>query len=203
MKILCIGRNYVAHAKELGNEVPQEPVIFIKPATALAQGAQTFSIPSFSRDLHYECEIVLRISQRAKQIDVKAASGIYDALSVGIDFTARDVQQKLKDKGLPWEKAKAFDQSAIVGEWVDAAKFKNNRDIHFCLYKNKEIVQQGHTAAMIYGFEDILSHISQYFTLEPGDLVFTGTPAGVGPVEPGDVLEGFLEDDSLFEVAIQ
>ncbi len=203
MKILCIGRNYVAHAKELGNEVPQEPVIFIKPETALAQGAQTFSIPSFSSDLHYECEIVLRISQRAKHIDVTKAHEIYDALSVGIDFTARDVQQKLKDKGLPWEKAKAFDQSAIVGEWVDATQFKNKRDIHFCLYKNKEIVQQGHTAAMIYGFEDILSHVSQYFTLEPGDLVFTGTPAGVGPVEPGDVLEGFLEDDSLFEVAIQ
>lgn len=203
MKILCIGRNYVAHAKELGNEVPQEPVIFIKPETALAQEAQTFSIPSFSSDLHYECEIVLRISQRAKHIDETKAHEIYDALSVGIDFTARDVQQKLKDKGLPWEKAKAFDQSAIVGEWVDAAQFKNKRDIHFCLYKNKEIVQQGHTAAMIYGFEYILSHVSQYFTLEPGDLVFTGTPAGVGPVEPGDVLEGFLEDDSLFEVAIQ
>jgi 2-keto-4-pentenoate hydratase/2-oxohepta-3-ene-1,7-dioic acid hydratase in catechol pathway len=203
MKILCIGRNYVAHAKELGNEVPQEPVIFIKPSTALAQEAKSFSIPSFSSDLHYECEVVLRISKHAKQIAVEKASEIYDALTVGIDFTARDVQQRLKDKGLPWEKAKAFDHSAIIGEWRDAAAFKNKRDIHFCLYKNKSLVQQGHTAAMIYGFEEILSHVSDYFTLEPGDLVFTGTPAGVGPVEPGDVLEGFLEDDSLFELTIQ
>lgn len=203
MKILCIGRNYVAHAKELGNEVPQEPVIFIKPSTALAQETKSFSIPSFSSDLHYECEVVLRISKHAKQIAVEKASEIYDALTVGIDFTARDVQQRLKDKGLPWEKAKAFDQSAIIGEWRDAATFKNKRDIHFCLYKNKSLVQQGHTAAMIYGFEEILSHVSNYFTLEPGDLVFTGTPAGVGPVEPGDILEGFLEDDSLFELTIQ
>ena len=140
MKILCIGRNYVAHAKELGNEVPQEPVIFIKPETALAQGAQTFSIPSFSSDLHYECEIVLRISQRAKQIDVTKVHEIYDALSVGIDFTARDVQQKLKDKGLPWEKAKAFDQSALIGKFIDMDASMQKSVIEFSMKKNNEIV---------------------------------------------------------------
>lgn len=203
MKIICIGRNYVAHAKELGNEVPQEPVLFLKPSTALTIPPTHFTIPSFSSDLHYECEIVLRICKRASTISEEEAASIYDAMTVGIDFTARDVQQQLKEKGLPWEKAKAFDQSAVVGEWKDAALYKNKRDIHFCLYKNKTLVQQGHTAAMIVGFEALLAHISNYFTLEPGDVVFTGTPAGVGPVEPGDMLEGFLEDDSLFEVTIQ
>jgi 2-keto-4-pentenoate hydratase/2-oxohepta-3-ene-1,7-dioic acid hydratase in catechol pathway len=202
MKIICIGRNYVAHAKELGNEVPQEPVLFMKPSTALNTTPTQFTIPAFSSDLHYECEIVLRISKKAKGITVAEAATIYDALTVGIDFTARDVQQQLKEKGLPWEKAKAFDGSAVVGEWRDAALYKNKRAIDFCLYKNKTLVQQGHTAAMIVGFDELLAHTSQYFTLEPGDLVFTGTPAGVGPVEPGDQLEGFLEDDSLFEVTI-
>jgi 2-keto-4-pentenoate hydratase/2-oxohepta-3-ene-1,7-dioic acid hydratase in catechol pathway len=202
MKIICIGRNYVAHAKELGNEVPTEPVIFLKPSTAVLPLPGPFVIPSFSSDLHYECEIVLRISKKVSCIDEVEAALAYDAMTVGIDFTARDVQQWLKDKGLPWEKAKAFDQSAIVGEWRFANEYKNKKDIHFCLYKNKELVQQGHTAAMINSFEAIISHVSLYFTLEPGDLIFTGTPAGVGPVEPGDQLEGFLEDDSLFDILI-
>jgi len=171
MKIICIGRNYVAHAKELGNEVPTEPVIFLKPSTAVLPLPGPFVIPSFSSDLHYECEIVLHISKKASCIDEVEAALAYDAMTVGIDFTARDVQQRLKDKGLPWEKAKAFDQSAIVGEWRSANEYKNKKDIHFCLYKN-------------------------------GDLIFTGTPAGVGPVEPGDQLEGFLEDDSLFDILI-
>jgi len=152
--------------------------------------------------LHYECEIVLRIAEKVCCIDQQAAATAYDAMTVGIDFTARDVQQRLKDKGLPWEKAKAFDQSAVVGEWRPADQFKNKKDIHFCLYKNKELVQQGHTAAMINSFDAIISHVSNYFTLEPGDLIFTGTPAGVGPVEPGDQLEGFLEDDSLFDIQV-
>lgn len=202
MKIICIGRNYVAHAKELGNEVPTEPVIFLKPCTAVLPLPGPFVIPSFSNDLHYECEIVLRIAEKVCCIDQQAAATAYDAMTVGIDFTARDVQQLLKDKGLPWEKAKAFDQSAVVGEWRPADQFKNKKDIHFCLYKNKELVQQGHTAAMINSFEAIISHVSNYFTLEPGDFIFTGTPAGVGPVEPGDQLEGFLEDDSLFDIQV-
>lgn len=202
MKIICIGRNYVAHAKELGNEVPTEPVIFLKPSTAVLPLPGPFVIPSFSNDLHYECEIVLRISKKVCCIDQEVAATSYDAMTVGIDFTARDIQQRLKDKGLPWEKAKAFDQSAVVGEWRPADQFKSKKDIHFCLYKNKELVQQGHTAAMINSFDAIISHVSNYFTLEPGDLIFTGTPAGVGPVEPGDQLEGFLEDDSLFDIQV-
>jgi len=203
MKIVCVGRNYVAHARELGNEVPTDPVIFIKPATALLAAGEAFTIPAFAHEIHYECELVLRIAARASRISSEQAVAHYDAITAGIDFTARDLQQKLKEKGLPWEKAKAFDGAAVVGEWMKAEQFRNKRDIHFCLYKNKSIVQQASTSQMIFDFDTLLSHISEYFTLEPGDLVFTGTPAGVGPVEPGDVLEGFVEDDSAFELSIQ
>lgn len=203
MKIVCVGRNYVAHARELGNEVPADPVIFIKPETALLKTGHPFSIPPFSNEVHYECELVLRVSKKAQAITKEAAAGYIDALTAGLDFTARDLQQQLKEKGLPWEKAKGFDGSAVVGNWMPADQFKNKKDIHFCLYKNKAIVQQASTSQLIFDFDTLLVHISQYFTLEPGDLVFTGTPAGVGPVEPGDVLEGFVEDDSAFELSIQ
>ena len=203
MKIVCVGRNYVAHARELGNEVHTDPVIFIKPETSLLPPDSSFSIPAFSNEIHYECELVLRIARRAQAITKEDAAGYYDAITAGIDFTARDLQQQLKEKGLPWEKAKAFDGAAVLGVWMPADRFRNKRDIHFCLYKNKAIVQQASTSQMIFDFDTLLSHISQYFTLEPGDLVFTGTPAGVGPVEPGDVLEGFVEDDSAFELSIQ
>lgn len=203
MKIVCVGRNYVAHARELGNEVPTDPVIFIKPSTALLETGLPFRIPSFSEEVHYECELVLRVCKRAQAIKKEEATNYYDAITAGIDFTARDLQQQLKEKGLPWEKAKAFDGAAVLGEWMPADRFRNKRDIHFCLYKNRAIVQQASTAQMIFDFDTLLSHISEYFTLEPGDLVFTGTPAGVGPVEPGDVLEGFVEDDSAFELPIQ
>jgi len=159
MKIICIGRNYVAHAKELGNEVPTEPVIFLKPSTAVLPLPGPFMIHSFSNDFHYECEILLRIAKMVCCIDLKTAATSYDAMTVRIDFTARDIQLRLKDKGLPWEKAKAFDQSAVVGEWRPADLYKNKKDIHFCLYKNKELVQQGHTAAMINSFEAIISHV--------------------------------------------
>lgn len=202
MKIVCVGRNYVAHARELGNEVPTDPVIFIKPATALLEEGAAFTIPEFAHEIHYECELVLRIAQKVRQLEKKDALRCVDAITAGIDFTARALQQQLKKKGLPWEKAKAFDGAAVVGKWMPAEQFHNKKDIHFCLYKNKAIVQQATTAQMIFDFETLLSHISMYFTLEPGDLVFTGTPAGVGPVEPGDVLEGFVEDDSAFELSI-
>ncbi len=203
MKIVCVGRNYVAHARELGNEVPADPVIFMKPMSALLPDGQPFSIPSFSQEVHYECELVLRISANASAIKKEEAAGCYDAITAGIDFTARDLQQGLKAKGLPWEKAKAFDGSAVVGKWMPIDTFRNKGDIHFCLYKNRSIVQQGSTAQMIFEFDTLLAHISTYFSLAPGDLIFTGTPAGVGPVEPGDVLEGFIEDDSAFELSIQ
>jgi 2-keto-4-pentenoate hydratase/2-oxohepta-3-ene-1,7-dioic acid hydratase in catechol pathway len=203
MKILCIGRNYVAHAKELGNEVPEDPVVFLKPSTAVLPTGQPFAIPSFTKDLHYECELVLRIAKKAKHISKEEAALVYDAITAGIDFTARDVQQQLKNKGLPWEKAKAFDYSAVVGQWISAAEFANKKDIHFGLQKNKEWMQQGHTANLIFDFDTLLSHLSMYFTLEPGDLVFTGTPAGVGPIASQDVFEGFVEEQSVFLVNIQ
>lgn len=203
MKILCIGRNYVAHAKELGNEVPEDPVVFIKPSTAILPEGHSFSIPSFTNDLHYECELVLRIAKSARNISKEEAPSIYDAITAGIDFTARDVQQQLKNKGLPWEKAKAFDGSAVVGKWIAAAAFANKRDIHFGLKKNNEWAQQGHTANMIFDFDTLLAHLSLYFTLEPGDLVFSGTPAGVGPITSHDVFEGMVGEQSVFQVNIQ
>ncbi|MFM7646186.1 MAG: fumarylacetoacetate hydrolase family protein [Sphingomonadales bacterium] len=203
MKIVCVGRNYVAHARELGNEIPADPVIFMKAENSLMASGAAFSIPSFSGEIHYECELVLRMAKKAHSITKEEAGSYYDAITAGIDFTARDLQQQLKEKGLPWEKAKSFDGSAVVGNWMPAERFRNKQDIHFCLYKNRAIVQQASTSQMIFDFDTLLSHISTYFTLEPGDLIFTGTPAGVGPVEPGDVLEGFVEDDSAFELSIQ
>ena len=203
MKILCIGRNYVAHAKELGNEVPDDPVVFIKPSTSLLPLGDSFVIPSFTNDLHYECELVLRISKKSKNVSVEEAATVYDAITAGIDFTARDVQQQLKNKGLPWEKAKGFDNAAVLGTWKVAEAFPNKKDIHFTLHKNGVVVQEGHTANLIFDFNTLLSHLSRFFTLEPGDLVFTGTPAGVGPVASGDQLEGFVEGAQVFTLTIQ
>jgi 2-keto-4-pentenoate hydratase/2-oxohepta-3-ene-1,7-dioic acid hydratase in catechol pathway len=203
MKIFCVGRNYVAHAKELGNDVPDEPVIFMKPKSALLQSHTPFYYPEFTNELHYECELVLRISKNGKYIQEKHASKYYSGISVGIDFTARDIQNDLKEKGLPWEKAKAWDNSAVVGKWIEIKSELNKKGINFCLYKNKELVQQGNTANMVFSFEQIISHISNYFSLNIGDLVFTGTPAGVGECVVGDDLEGFIEDESLFELSIK
>ena len=200
MKIFCVGRNYAEHAKELGNALPEAPVIFMKPDTALLAPGAKFEYPSFTSDLHYEIELVLRIGKSAKNIAAANALSCVDAITVGIDFTARDVQAGLKSKGLPWEKAKAWDNSAIVGEWkpfnADAS------EILFSLTKNGQKAQMGTTQDMIYSFETLLEHISGYFTLSPGDLVYTGTPAGVGPCLPGDTLAGFLGDEKLFELAI-
>lgn len=203
MKIVCVGRNYVAHARELGNEVPSDPVIFIKPATALSSPDTPFSIPSFSNEIHYECELVLRIAKPVRQLKKEETLSCIDAITAGIDFTARDLQQQLKEKGLPWEKAKAWDQSAVVGKFIPIEAGMKMNDINFCLYKNKGLVQMGNTAQMIYGFDFLVAHISQFFSLNIGDLIFTGTPKGVGECVVGDVLEGFLEDESVFELEVK
>jgi 2-keto-4-pentenoate hydratase/2-oxohepta-3-ene-1,7-dioic acid hydratase in catechol pathway len=203
MKIFCIGRNYVAHAKELGNDVPDEPVIFMKPKSALLQAHTPFYYPEFSNELHYEAELVLRICKNGKYIQDRFANKYYNAVTIGIDFTARDIQNDLKSKGLPWEKAKAWDNSAVIGKWIELKPEINKSDINFCLYKNKELVQQGNSGNMIFSFDQIIAHISNYFSLNIGDLVFTGTPAGVGECVVGDDLEGFIEDESMFELSIK
>lgn len=204
MKIFCVGRNYAEHAKELGNALPEAPVIFMKPESALLAPGAKFEYPSFTSDLHYEIELVLRIGKTAKNIPAANALSCVDAITVGIDFTARDVQAGLKSKGLPWEKAKAWDNSAIIGDWkpFNAEANADGGEILFSLTKNGQTAQSGTTQDMIYSFETLLEHISGYFTLSPGDLVYTGTPAGVGPCLPGDTLAGFLGDEKLFELAI-
>jgi 2-keto-4-pentenoate hydratase/2-oxohepta-3-ene-1,7-dioic acid hydratase in catechol pathway len=203
MKIFCVGRNYVAHAKEMGNEIPDEPVIFMKPKSALLQPHTPFYYPEFTNELHYECELVLRISKNGKYIQEKFANKYYDALTTGIDFTARDIQNELKQKGLPWEKSKSWDNSAAIGKWVLFSAIKNKKDINFGLYKNKELVQQGNSNLMVHNFDKIVSYISQFFSVNIGDMVFTGTPAGVGEVVVGDELEGFLEDESMFKLEVK
>ncbi len=203
MKIFCVGRNYADHAKELSNDVPDEPVIFMKPKSALLQPHTPFYYPEFTNELHYEAELVLRISKNGKYIQDKFANKYYDAVTVGIDFTARDVQDELKAKGLPWEKAKAWDNSTVIGKWIDITPAVKKDDINFCLYKNKELVQQGNSGQMIFGFDTIVANISNYFSLNIGDVIFTGTPAGVGECVVGDELEGFVEDESLFELSIK
>ena len=203
MKIFCVGRNYAAHAAELGNEIPDEPVIFMKPKSALLQPNTPFYYPEFTNELHYECELVLRVSKNGKYLQDKFAGKYYDAITAGIDFTARDIQNELKAKGLPWEKAKAWDNSAAVGKWLPVDTIKNKKSINFCLYKNTELVQQGNSANMIHSFDKIVAYISQYFSINIGDLIFTGTPAGVGEVVVGDELELFIEEQSLLKFEIK
>lgn len=203
MKIFCVGRNYADHAKELNNEVPDEPVIFMKPKSALLQPHTPFYYPEFTNELHYEAELVLRIAKNGKYIQEKFANKYYDAVTVGIDFTARDIQTELKQKGLPWERAKAWDNSAVVGKWVPVTGLKNKNAVNFALYKNKELVQQGTSDEMIFSFDYIVSYISNFFSINIGDLIFTGTPAGVGEAVVGDELEGFMEDQSLFAMEVK
>lgn len=203
MKIICIGRNYAAHAKELGNDIPEEPVIFMKPKSALLQTHTPFYYPEFTNELHYECELVLRVSKNGKYIQQKHAGNYYNGITVGIDFTARDIQDELKKKGLPWEKAKAFDNSAAVGKFIDITPALNKGTINFCLYKNKELVQQGNSSQMIFSFDSIIEHISNYFSLNIGDLIFTGTPAGVGECVVGDELEAYIEEEKLLSIAVK
>lgn len=203
MKFFCIGRNYAEHARELGNAVPDEPVIFMKPKSALHQLAHPFYYPAFTNELHYEVELLLRISKNGKAIQEKDASKYYDAISVGIDFTARDLQGELKKKGLPWEKAKAWDGSAVVGLWQPIEQGFTGQNIRFSLKKNGEFVQQGNADDMIHGFNKLVSYISNFFSLNIGDVIFTGTPAGVGECSVGDELEGFLEEQPMFKFKIQ
>ncbi len=203
MKIFCVGRNYVDHAKELGNDVSEEPVIFMKPKSALLQPHTPFYYPEFSNELHYETELVLRISKNGKYITERQASKYYNAITVGLDFTARDIQAELKKKGLPWEKAKAWDNSAVVGSWKEITPdiFKN--PINFSMKNNGEQKQVGISSDMLFSFDEIISHISNFFSINIGDLIFTGTPAGVGECVVGDRLEGFLEKEKLFDVEIK
>ena len=198
MKIICIGRNYLAHVKELDNDLPTEPMFFMKPATALLLPHNPFFYPDFSKEIHYETELVLRICKPGRSIDEKFASNYYDAITVGIDFTARDLQRECKAKGHPWEIAKAFDSSAPIGEFKKISTLKNPDDIAFGMKLNDEWVQQGHSRDMILSFDRIISHVSRFVTLKEGDYIFTGTPQGVGEVHVGDKLELFLEDELVF-----
>jgi 2-keto-4-pentenoate hydratase/2-oxohepta-3-ene-1,7-dioic acid hydratase in catechol pathway len=198
MKIICIGRNYLAHVKELDNDLPTEPMFFMKPETALLPIGEPFSYPDFSKKVHYETELVLRICKTGKAIDEKLASEYYDAITVGIDFTARDLQSQCKAKGHPWEIAKAFDYSAPIGKFKKISELKNADDISFGMKLNGECVQQGHSRDMIFSFDKIIAHVSRFVTLKEGDIIFTGTPQGVGEVHVGDRLELFLEGNSMF-----
>ncbi|MFN8152767.1 MAG: fumarylacetoacetate hydrolase family protein [Bacteroidia bacterium] len=204
MKIICVGRNYAEHARELNNAVEEEPVIFLKPETALIPPRQPFFYPSFSRDVHYETELVIRICKVGKNITEKFAHRYYDEVSLGIDFTARDLQQKFKTKGLPWELAKGFDGSAPVGRFLPKTHFPNSvSDLRFQLLINGEEKQTGHTADMIFSVDKIIAFVSSFYTLKIGDLIFTGTPKGVGPVQPGDTLEAILEGESVLKVKVR
>lgn len=202
MKIICVGRNYVEHAKELNNEVPLEPVLFLKPDTALIQKDRNFYIPDFSTQIHHEVELVVRIEKVGKNIAPKFAHKYYSQIGLGVDFTARDLQQELKEKGLPWEKSKAFDDSAVLGSLIDKQHFKDVQNINFSLKKNNILVQEGNTSQMLFSIDQLISNISKYFTLKVGDLIYTGTPKGVNTVKAGDVLEGFIEGDKFFKIAI-
>ncbi|SMO65037.1 fumarylacetoacetate hydrolase family protein [Solitalea koreensis] len=203
MKIIALGRNYAAHAKELNNAVPTSPVIFMKPDTAILKNNQTFYHPDFSNDIHHEIEIVLKISKEGKHIDPKFAGNYFEDIGLGIDFTARDLQQKLKDKSLPWELAKGFDNSAPISEFLPKSQFSDLSNINFNLKINGNNVQTGNTSNMIFPFEEIISYISKFITLKKGDLIFTGTPAGVGKINIGDRLEGYIEDKKLLDFEIK
>ena len=203
MKIICIGRNYTKHIEELQNERPDEPVVFMKPDSAVLLRQHPFVIPEFSEDIHHELEIIVKINKVGKYIDSKFAHKYYDEIGVGIDFTARDLQQKLKDKGLPWEKAKAFDGSAVIGDFMQKNSFNSLENLTFELTNNGITVQKGNTDFMLWKIDELIAHVSQYFTLKIGDIIFTGTPEGVAAVRPDDILEGFLEGNKLFRIQVK
>ena len=203
MKIICIGRNYVNHIEELNNERPDEPIIFMKPDTAILPKKTPFTIPEFSNEVHYEIEILVKISKVGKYIDTKFAHKYYEEIGLGIDFTARDIQDKLKEKGLPWEKAKAFDGSAIIGDFLPKNNYNSMENITFELKNNGKTVQKANTSQMLWKIDEIISHISKYFTLKKGDIIFTGTPEGVAKVSPNDVLEGFIEDKKVLRLHVK
>ncbi|UWX54028.1 fumarylacetoacetate hydrolase family protein [Maribacter litopenaei] len=203
MKIICIGRNYTEHIQELKNEKPTEPVIFIKPDSAVLPKEQDFYIPEFSEDVHYEVEVLVKIKRVGKHIKEEFAGTYYDEIGLGIDFTARDLQSKLKEKGLPWEKAKGFDGAAVIGKWMPKTNFKDLNNLTFSLLKNGEVMQKGNTSLMLWKIDEIISYVSTFFMLKKGDVIFTGTPAGVGKVSANDYLTGYLEDEELFNVKIR
>ncbi|MEO0046666.1 MAG: putative protein YcgM [Bacteroidota bacterium] len=203
MKIICIGRNYANHIAELNNERPDEPVIFMKPDSAVLPDKAPFVIPEFSNDIHHEIEVIVKINKMGKYIDTKFAHKYYDEIGLGIDFTARDLQNKLKEKGLPWEKSKAFDGSAIIGDFLPINNFNSVENITFELTNNGKTVQKGNTSHMLWKIDEIISYVSQYFTLKKGDIIFTGTPEGVAKVTPNDILEGYIEDKKLLRLHIK
>jgi 2-keto-4-pentenoate hydratase/2-oxohepta-3-ene-1,7-dioic acid hydratase in catechol pathway len=203
MKIICIGRNYVNHIKELQNERPDEPVVFLKPDSAILLKQHPFVIPEFSNDVHHEVEVLVKINKVGKYIEPKFAHNYYDEIGLGIDFTARDLQSKLKEKGLPWEKAKAFDGSAVIGDFYPKSEFSSLESINFELINNGNVVQKGNTQHMMWKIDELISHVSQFFTLKKGDIIFTGTPEGVAAVKPNDILEGFIENKKSFRIQVK
>lgn len=204
MKIICIGRNYADHAKELNNPVPSEPLIFCKPDSAIHQKKNPFYIPAFTNDLHFETELVVKISRLGKGIAPQFAHKYYQEIGLGIDFTARDIQQKCKEKGWPWERAKAFDSSAVMGhKFVDKSNFSGANNIPFKMFLNGKLVQDGNSKDMLFSIDQLIAEVSKVFTLKIGDLIFTGTPAGVGRVTPGDLLEGYLGEDKMIDLRIR
>jgi len=203
MKIICVGRNYSEHIKELDNQRPEEPVLFMKPDSAVILKNNPFIIPTFSSDIHYEVEVLVKINKIGKHISREFASDYYEEVGLGIDFTARDLQSKLKEKGLPWERAKGFDGSAMVGQFVNKQTLGDLENLEFSLQKNEEIVQKGNTADMLWKIDELIEYISKYFTLKIGDIIFTGTPSGVGPVSHGDQLVGFVNNQEFFSVKVK
>lgn len=203
MKIICIGRNYSDHITELKNERPSEPIVFLKPDTSILLKKQPFFIPEFSNEVQHEVELLVKITKVGKHIDKKFAHKYYDEIGLGIDFTARDLQQQLKQKGLPWEKAKAFDGAAVIGKFVPKGRFEALDDISFSLKKNEQVVQRGNSSHMLWQFDELIEYVSKYFTLKIGDVIFTGTPAGVAKVSPDDVLTGFIADEEFFKIRIK
>jgi len=203
MKIICIGRNYTAHIEELENERPKDPVVFIKADSAVLPKEQDFYLPPFSNNIHHEVELLVKITKVGKHIAKEFAHKYYDEVSLGIDFTARDVQDELKSKGLPWEKAKSFDGSAVIGKWVSKSNYKDLDQLSFTLKKNNEVVQSASSELMLWKIDELISYVSQFFTLKKGDILFSGTPSGVGKVEAGDVLEGFIESESFFKIGVK
>ncbi|WP_299898912.1 fumarylacetoacetate hydrolase family protein [uncultured Aquimarina sp.] len=203
MKLICIGRNYTDHIEELENEKPTDPVVFLKPDTSILLKKQPFFIPDFSNDIHHEVEVLVKIKKLGKYIDKKFAHKYYDEISLGIDFTARDLQSQLKAKGLPWEKAKAFDGAAVIGQWVSKENFSDVDNINFRLEKNDTIVQDGNTKLMLWKIDELIAYVSQFFTLKIGDIIFTGTPAGVGSVKNNDNLTGYIEDQEMFSIKVK
>ena len=203
MKLICIGRNYTKHIEELENEKPKDPVVFLKPDTAILLKKQPFFIPDFSDDVHHEVEILIKINKVGKHIDKKFAHKYYDEIGLGIDFTARDLQSQLKAKGLPWEKAKAFDGAAVIGKWIPKSSVENVDNIQFKLMKNDEVVQNGNTNLMLWKIDELIEYVSKYFTLKIGDIIFTGTPAGVGKVVANDKLKGYIENEEMFSITVK